>query len=195
MKLILFHFQIRTDKEIGGIEAAHESIVWTLAWHPIGHILCSGSNDHTVKFWTRNRPGDQMRDKYNLNTLPAGLAGLEEYEMDDHIVIPGMGSINDERNDFDDQPVVTQVSQPVVVEVEPPEPAVVSSNGVIPGLDHFDLEEHPPTATNLQDDVQRLIIKMCQMIPGVITLSSQRPSQCVRIFGNDVEVHCKLLKI
>ena len=43
-----------------------------LAWHPIGHILCSGSNDHTCKYWTRNKPGDTMRDKYNLNTLPYG---------------------------------------------------------------------------------------------------------------------------
>lgn len=24
------------------------------------------------KFWTRNRPGDRMRDRYNLNTLPGG---------------------------------------------------------------------------------------------------------------------------
>ena len=24
------------------------------------------------KFWTRNRPGDRMRDKYNLNVLPTG---------------------------------------------------------------------------------------------------------------------------
>ena len=51
---------------------AHESIVWALSWHPVGHILCSGSNDHTCKFWTRNKPGDTMRDKYNLNTLPSG---------------------------------------------------------------------------------------------------------------------------
>lgn len=51
-----------------------------MAWHPLGHILCSGSNDHTIKFWTRNRPGDLMRDKYNLNTLPANLAMLDECE-------------------------------------------------------------------------------------------------------------------
>lgn len=25
------------------------------------------------KFWTRNRPGDEMRDRYNLNNLPAGV--------------------------------------------------------------------------------------------------------------------------
>uniref|UniRef100_A0A182IMX9 Uncharacterized protein n=1 Tax=Anopheles atroparvus TaxID=41427 RepID=A0A182IMX9_ANOAO len=87
---ILF-WNVGTDKEVGSIDMAHESIVWTLAWHPLGHILCSGSNDHTVKFWTRNRPGDQMRDKYNLNTLPASLAGLDECELEEHIVIPGMG--------------------------------------------------------------------------------------------------------
>ena len=62
-------WSVGSDKETGAIEMAHESIVWSLAWHPIGHILCSGSNDHTCKYWTRNRPGDTMRDKYNLNTL------------------------------------------------------------------------------------------------------------------------------
>jgi polyadenylation factor subunit 2 len=71
----------RADKEVGGIEQAHDSIVWTLAWHPLGHILCSGSNDHTSKFWTRNRPGDLMRDKYNLNTLPAGLPGFDDQDL------------------------------------------------------------------------------------------------------------------
>ncbi len=29
------------------MEQAHESIVWSLNWHPLGHILTSGSNDHT----------------------------------------------------------------------------------------------------------------------------------------------------
>eukprot|EP01018_Ginkgo_biloba_P037261 Gb_40875 [translate_table: standard] len=46
------------------VQSAHESGVWDLAWHPIGHILCSGSNDHTTKFWCRNRPGDPVRDKH-----------------------------------------------------------------------------------------------------------------------------------
>ena len=44
---------ITKDKEIGVIEGGHESIVWTLVWHPVGHILTTGSNDHTVKFWSR----------------------------------------------------------------------------------------------------------------------------------------------
>jgi WD40 repeat protein len=75
------NFFCRADKEIGAIEQAHDSIVWALEWHPLGHILVSGSNDHTSKFWTRNRPGDQMRDKYNLNTLPAGMAGFDDNEI------------------------------------------------------------------------------------------------------------------
>lgn len=40
----------------------HTSSVWSLAWHPVGHILCSGSNDYTTKFWCRNRPGDSLKD-------------------------------------------------------------------------------------------------------------------------------------
>ena len=60
----------RTDREVGGMDTAHEGMVLSLDWHPLGHILASGSNDHTAKFWTRNRPGDLMQDKYNLNTNP-----------------------------------------------------------------------------------------------------------------------------
>ncbi|MCO5564525.1 hypothetical protein L7F22_018186 [Adiantum nelumboides] len=45
---------------------AHENSVWDLAWHPMGHILCSGGNDHTTKFWCRNRPGDHIREKSGI---------------------------------------------------------------------------------------------------------------------------------
>ncbi|ENN76209.1 hypothetical protein YQE_07176, partial [Dendroctonus ponderosae] len=98
--IVFWH--VGADKEVGAIEQAHDSIVWTLAWHPLGHILCSGSNDHTSKFWTRNRPGDQMRDKYNLNTQPNGIAGLEDMDLgedkveitaligDENTAIPGL---------------------------------------------------------------------------------------------------------
>jgi len=41
---------------------AHEGPVWSLAFHPVGHILCSGSNDCSAKFWCRNRPGEIPRD-------------------------------------------------------------------------------------------------------------------------------------
>ncbi|VDP81561.1 unnamed protein product [Echinostoma caproni] len=52
----------RTDTELGAVEHAHESMIWSLAWHPFGHILVSGANDFATKFWTRNRPGDVLKD-------------------------------------------------------------------------------------------------------------------------------------
>lgn len=55
------------DKCIGSIDEAHDSHVFALDWHPLGHVIASSSNDHATKFWTRNRPGDDMKDKYNLN--------------------------------------------------------------------------------------------------------------------------------
>ncbi|XP_058846029.1 pre-mRNA 3' end processing protein WDR33 isoform X2 [Acipenser ruthenus] len=90
--LLFWHTGV--EKEVGGMEMAHEGMIWSLAWHPLGHILCSGSNDHTSKFWTRNRPGDKMRDRYNLNLL-SGMSedGVEydDIEPNSMAAIPGMG--------------------------------------------------------------------------------------------------------
>lgn len=51
----------------------HEDIVWDVQWHPLGHILATCGNDCLTRFWTRNRPGDDMADKYNVNQLPDDL--------------------------------------------------------------------------------------------------------------------------
>ncbi|OVA07847.1 WD40 repeat [Macleaya cordata] len=61
----IFHWLVGHDTPQVEITGAHENSVWDLAWHPIGYILCSGSNDHTTRFWCRNRPGDPPRDKFN----------------------------------------------------------------------------------------------------------------------------------
>ncbi|KAH9499370.1 WD repeat-containing protein 33 [Bulinus truncatus] len=90
----LMFWMVGCDHEVGGMEEAHEGMVWSVAWHPLGHILASGSNDHATKFWTRNRPGDEMRDKYNLNTLPMGMMEQEllEYSQESATPnLPGMG--------------------------------------------------------------------------------------------------------
>ena len=29
---------------------AHDGMIWDLKWHPLGHILCSASNDHTTYY-------------------------------------------------------------------------------------------------------------------------------------------------
>eukprot|EP01095_Lingulamoeba_sp_RSL-Kostka_P013697 TRINITY_DN5738_c0_g1_i1.p1 TRINITY_DN5738_c0_g1~~TRINITY_DN5738_c0_g1_i1.p1 ORF type:complete len:396 (+),score=115.46 TRINITY_DN5738_c0_g1_i1:99-1286(+) len=61
----ILYWLVGTDEAVGEITQAHDSSVWSLSWHPVGHILCSGSNDHTTKFWCRNRPGDPMNDNFN----------------------------------------------------------------------------------------------------------------------------------
>lgn len=30
------------------MEDAHEGMVWDLSWHPLGHMLVSGSNDRST---------------------------------------------------------------------------------------------------------------------------------------------------
>jgi len=61
---ILF-WEVGMEHPTARIHDAHEKSIWSLAWHPAGHILCSGGNDQATKFWTRNRPGDTMDDKHN----------------------------------------------------------------------------------------------------------------------------------
>lgn len=53
------------DAPVVSIPFAHENSIWDIQWHPVGHIVATASNDHTTKFWCRNRPGDAMGDKYN----------------------------------------------------------------------------------------------------------------------------------
>lgn len=59
------------------IPYAHDFAVWSLGWHPLGHILASGSNDRVTRFWTRARPGEThcFNDKYHLGEEGAVAAG------------------------------------------------------------------------------------------------------------------------
>ncbi|KAF1357204.1 WD40 repeat-like protein [Lizonia empirigonia] len=59
------------------IQYAHDFTVWTLDWHPLGHILASGSNDRVTRFWTRPRPGDTKypEDRYHIGQAAAEANG------------------------------------------------------------------------------------------------------------------------
>lgn len=52
---------------------AHEFNVWSMDWHPMGHILASGSNDRATRFWTRPRPGEGsfINDKWHIGQSAA----------------------------------------------------------------------------------------------------------------------------
>ncbi|KAF2734769.1 WD40 repeat-like protein [Polyplosphaeria fusca] len=59
------------------IPYAHDFTVWTLDWHPLGHLLASGSNDRVTRFWARPRPGDVafMNDRYHIGQAAAEAQG------------------------------------------------------------------------------------------------------------------------
>ncbi|OTA95838.1 hypothetical protein M434DRAFT_68755, partial [Hypoxylon sp. CO27-5] len=59
------------------IPFAHDYAIWSLAWHPLGHILASGSNDRITRFWSRGRPGetDIFQDKYHIGEVAAEAQG------------------------------------------------------------------------------------------------------------------------
>lgn len=71
------------DNYIASLHRAHSSFVWALAWNPLGEVLCSGSNDSTCKFWTRNRPGDNMISKHHsINKVSSILKTEKEKDSD-----------------------------------------------------------------------------------------------------------------
>jgi len=56
--LIYWDITGAADKPIDNIEQAHDSTIWSIAWHPFGHLVASGSHDNCCRFWSRARPGD-----------------------------------------------------------------------------------------------------------------------------------------
>jgi polyadenylation factor subunit 2 len=77
------------------IPFAHENIIWSMEWHPLGHILASGGNDRVTRFWTRPRPGESsyLNDRWHIGLEAAEKRGTwkskdaqrqrEEEEADD----------------------------------------------------------------------------------------------------------------
>lgn len=59
------------------IGAAHDFAIWSLDWHPLGHILASGSNDRATRFWSRPRPGDTTyrNDRWHIGQEAAEAKG------------------------------------------------------------------------------------------------------------------------
>ncbi|KAI9675403.1 MAG: pre-mRNA cleavage and polyadenylation factor (CPF) complex subunit [Caeruleum heppii] len=59
------------------LPSAHDFAIWSLDWHPLGHILASGSNDRITRFWTRARPGEKecFSDRFHLGEAAAEAQG------------------------------------------------------------------------------------------------------------------------
>ncbi|KAH8100286.1 WD40-repeat-containing domain protein [Cristinia sonorae] len=74
------------------LSQAHDSNVWSLTFHPLGHILVSASNDHTTRFWCRERPGDVTSVFSGGGEKPPDVVdGGGQDDDDDGFVLPGFG--------------------------------------------------------------------------------------------------------
>ncbi len=73
------------------LSQAHDSNVWSLTFHPFGHILVSGSNDNTTRFWSRERPGDVTSVFSGGGEKPPEVGDTGEQDDDDETVVPGLG--------------------------------------------------------------------------------------------------------
>ncbi|KAF4757865.1 hypothetical protein FOZ63_018013, partial [Perkinsus olseni] len=52
------HWDVAQDsKPVESLIGAHDGSIWALAYHPLGHLMVSGSHDNCTKFWARPRPG------------------------------------------------------------------------------------------------------------------------------------------
>ncbi|KAJ8516369.1 hypothetical protein ONZ45_g6325 [Pleurotus djamor] len=69
---------------------AHDSNVWCLAFHPLGHLLASGSNDHTTRFWSRERPGDSSSVFSAGGQKPPEITDTTGQDDEDDAMVPGM---------------------------------------------------------------------------------------------------------
>ncbi|XGW08858.1 hypothetical protein V3C99_011295 [Haemonchus contortus] len=97
------YWLVENEKEVAFLEHAHDQAVWAMKFHPMGHILATGSNDNNTKFWARNRPGDTQEDIFGLASFTTNMVGALDKErepksssvrLDEEFlapVIPGMG--------------------------------------------------------------------------------------------------------
>jgi polyadenylation factor subunit 2 len=86
------------------LSQAHDSNVWALAFHSLGHLLVSASNDHTTRFWCRERPGDAASVFSGGGEKPPdadpNAGDQEDYE---DLMVPGFTANGPGENWWEDQ--------------------------------------------------------------------------------------------
>lgn len=155
------------------IQYAHGATIWSLDWHPLGHILASGSKDNFTRFWSRARPGEisYLKDRFHIGeeaaeaqgTWSRGFGKRQMHEEEEQ-------EIQDEADSLVDQKP-TGPSLPGIQIAPPggnPQTDGAGAQGILPGIG----APQPPPQPNFP-------ASMPQMDPGRLAalLSSQPPPQ------------------
>ncbi|KAL2808828.1 WD40-repeat-containing domain protein [Aspergillus granulosus] len=129
------------------IQYAHAATIWTLDWHPLGHILASGSKDNFTRFWSRARPGETsyLKDKFHIGEEAAEAQGTwnrsfgkrqmrEEEEQE----------LQDEADSLVDQRKITGALPGIQIAPQPDEPG-----SLLPGIGGAQPPPPPGLATSM----------------------------------------------
>lgn len=119
----------------GEIVRAHDQpgSVWSLDYHPLGHLLASGSNDKTTRIWARARPGDKNSFTDWYHTAPDDTHGMEGISV-------GPGSYRKYNNQA--QTIEDGLDKSLLPETQNafiPKPQSSSGSSGIPGIPGFNL--------------------------------------------------------
>ncbi|KAI9224971.1 WD40-repeat-containing domain protein [Blastocladiella britannica] len=70
---------------LAALGTAHDTNIWAMDWHPMGHALATGSNDHATRFWTRARPGEPEFAREVFPDYPPPDPALQLPEINDEL--------------------------------------------------------------------------------------------------------------
>ncbi|KAL0232836.1 hypothetical protein GEMRC1_011583 [Eukaryota sp. GEM-RC1] len=59
------HWDLTRNHPLYFLEKAHDNIVWSIDFHPMGNVLISGGNDHHLKCFAATYPTGEQREEYS----------------------------------------------------------------------------------------------------------------------------------
>lgn len=148
------------------LQYAHDFAIWSMDWHPLGHLLATGANDKATRFWTRPRPGDDAYtdDRWHIGQTAAEAKGTwkkseaakaREDESDDEAeALPDQNFQS--RAHIPGLPGINSGSLPGIMTEAPPMPMVAPPQTGMPNM--------PPAPT--PEQLQQLFGNMPPPLPG-----------------------------
>lgn len=101
----LQYWNLDTPNAVDTVEFAHEGQVWSMDFHPVGHLLATGSSDHTTRWWSRGRPGVNIsNDRFHVGREKAKELGNREEEDDEDEFAGALPGIHRGTQQFPGQP-------------------------------------------------------------------------------------------
>lgn len=69
----MYWWDLNYQSALAGFQQAHAGSIWSLNYHPMGHLLASSAHDASSRMWARVRPGDTRPDLF----VPGAIADEE----------------------------------------------------------------------------------------------------------------------